>query len=158
MKKTIRYSVFETNSSSMHSLSWHTGNKLVECNRPLAGYFDEFGWEQDVYDKPHGKLAYLLTMIASKNDITYEEPSKDTYNRFMSLPIVQTVCNVVKEYTRYDLVIPMPDDKDFYPYGYIDHQSDDILDFIFGSEKLEDDIRNYLFNPYVCVETDNDNN
>ena len=81
MKIAIRRGVFETNSSSTHSVSiigrdndTHTielsdvpeTDDLVVDERynKVLSHFGEFGWGPEVYNSPAVKLSYLLTMVA----------------------------------------------------------------------------------------------
>ena len=49
MKKQIRQGVFETNSSSTHSMCIHPGNKYVPNMSKLKIETGEFGWEEETY-------------------------------------------------------------------------------------------------------------
>ena len=62
--RTIRSLVFETNSSSMHSISI-TGNDNYQKPKQsiIKGEFGEFGWGYDNLDTVYKKLSYVLTMI-----------------------------------------------------------------------------------------------
>ena len=63
MKIQIRKSVFETNSSSVHSISIakysHTENDKIVLEARLG----EFGWEHELYTEPCEKLSYLWTAV-----------------------------------------------------------------------------------------------
>ena len=78
MQTQIRRGVFETNSSSVHSISIIKDDFkgslpkkfTIDCN-------GEFGWEVDTYDCPISKAAYLYqailyypySLICGENDI-----------------------------------------------------------------------------------------
>lgn len=81
MKRVIRRGVFETNSSSTHSVSivgkndythtidvndLPTPRDLVVDRRynKVITHFGEFGWGPLVYNDPAVKLSYLITMVA----------------------------------------------------------------------------------------------
>ena len=65
MKTQIRRGVFETNSSSVHSISI-INDKFEPNNLPKEFTIKtdgEFGWEADTYDSPTDKAAYLYQAI-----------------------------------------------------------------------------------------------
>ena len=63
MKQVIRNNVFETNSSSMHSLSIRGKDNIFCPAYPLDGTFGEFGWGNETYSDYNDRLSYLLTAI-----------------------------------------------------------------------------------------------
>lgn len=79
MKRQVRRNVFETNSSSMHSLSIAKRGvteylHVDECTNKVVTEFGEFGWGYDEYNDPETKLSYLVTMIGeSHNCYSIEE-------------------------------------------------------------------------------------
>jgi hypothetical protein len=156
MKRTIRQNVFETNSSSTHSLSISNINnidntikdKYLKLNLFLR--FDEFGWGYDNLETPQDKLTYILTMITNNNFNRYNDNEGDIKERLLELDVYKRVNNVVKKYTGKDIYTDI-NIKDF---GHIDHQSNDILD-----EWLDDEekIASIIFNSDSCITIDNDN-
>jgi hypothetical protein len=82
--KTIRKSVFETNSSSTHSICV-THNDILN-QLPIEGiHFElgEFGWESTELTRPEEKGSYLYTLIAISNDwdnIKYLKKALDSKN------------------------------------------------------------------------------
>ena len=72
MKKKTRQSVFETNSSSIHSLSVRNADSsdairkyMQENGKTLNIKGDSFGWEFETYDTPDKKLSYIYTLACS---------------------------------------------------------------------------------------------
>jgi hypothetical protein len=67
MKKVIRKGVFETNSSSTHSITIADSGKLQNTLPITDGKIfvtcEEFGWEQEVHTDAYTKLSYLKTNI-----------------------------------------------------------------------------------------------
>lgn len=129
--KTIRSNVFETNSSSTHSLtlvegpSWSTmvpnyGDKLI-----IHG--GEYGWGYDVLEDPYSKASYAYQDGVSK----------------------KLIKQVIKDYTGISKV-KLKGKK----HGYIDHQSCGTVRSII---KSEEDLRIFIFNEASYVTTDNDN-
>ena len=72
MRRVIRHSVFETNSSSTHSLSISPNSTPIHFNLPLDAHnrilaeFGEFDWGYEELKSPLQKLSYLLTIVAVK--------------------------------------------------------------------------------------------
>ena len=67
MKRTIRKGLFETNSSSVHSLCVKVGSK-IDTNIDHI-YFDvgEFGWECEIWESTNIKASYINTLIRDCN-------------------------------------------------------------------------------------------
>lgn len=121
----VRKNIFETNSSSMHSVSviskkLQPNEMVLDEDGILHTELGEFGWGYDEYFNQATKLSYLVTIIAMKiygyciNDESgfYEllEGLKDD-SEWIDL------VNMLKERTGCkDVVVDKSD-------GYIDHQS-----------------------------------
>lgn len=154
----IRTKLFETNSSSSHSLSVsstgifenHKANQvIVETG--------EFGWEQDVYSYFHGKASYILTtlLVTKSRHINNEEDlTEERYLREIFVEndyFLKMLRDVIKEYTGAENV--------YFRIGrsyYVDHQSSYLI-FDEGVMNDEERLKNFLFNTESYVETDNDN-
>lgn len=147
----IRKKVFETNSSSCHSISIaNTDNDKMfsqwspdeEGNICLIG--GEFGWEIARYNDPETKANYCVQSIASTSwdkveDITYEENKLEMLKK------------VIKEQTGcYEVILNDTSINN----GYIDHQSDGVANEAFYSKEA---LRNFIFNKNSYLYTDNDN-
>ena len=138
MKKQIRQGVFETNSSSTHSVSipekinpLFTKNTLItdiDNNIILNG--GEFGWEIQDYTDALTKANYMA--VAARWD------DNDT----------QLLIEVIKEETLCNDVILNLEDS------YIDHESVGIAEFLFKSKEA---LRDFIFNTQCILHTDNDN-
>lgn len=142
MKTIIRKNVFETNSSSTHSVSISNGTDVYETIIPdsngiITIYPREFGWGYEEYTDPETKLAYLLQYYTLKGS-----------------DFIETVKEVVIEHTGASDVVLGQQDDEWWPDGYIDHQSTDCLD---GEIETTEDIRNFVFNPSSVLVIDNDN-
>lgn len=59
----IRRSVFETNSSSTHSICITKNNNAVSLPDKVVFAGRDFGWEQDIHYDTESKAAYLYTAI-----------------------------------------------------------------------------------------------
>lgn len=173
--KTIRRNVFETNSSSTHSVS--VSNKYSNycedyCLNPFIDYddkvhvrFGEFGWEIDSYNTPYEKLQYIITMLAET-----EGRSVLTTGDFFETKGFKLINEAVADYCHCDGIWIDSNmkmscyewDNKTYCYldhdGYIDHQScedyDSVQDFL---DDYGVDINQFLFDNGVVVHTDNDN-
>lgn len=171
MKRQVRRSVFETNSSSTHSLSITNGN-LHESNLYVDDFdnkvhveFGEFGWEVKSYTDQYTKLQYLVTMLA-----TTEGGGLTDIEDFFETNGFKKINELIKSYCNCDgIVIDSEIKIDSYEWngnveyyldfdGYIDHQScecyhniDEFLDY------YNTDIINFIFNNGVVLHTDNDN-
>lgn len=147
MKKLIRNSVFETNSSSCHSISIGKSDVYDSVTPNHNGIIElfpmEFGWEQEHYSDPYTKMSYLWIYIKDwcKHD---EQEFMDTFQR------------VVCSHTGANSVIMLESSSTFYPWGYIDHQSveDQNYHYLFQDDNL---LKQFLFDSNSWLETDNDN-
>jgi hypothetical protein len=152
MTTQIRQSVFETNSSSTHSLSVSPcdSRDLLDTlplnedgNVVLAG--GEFGWEIEDYTDAYSKANYAAIYVSS-----WAGEKSDRYHEVLDSVIQeQTGCsNVV-----YDFNTTWEDDCET---SYIDHQSVEggQLDYLFDDPEL---LRQFIFNPGSVLHTDNDN-
>jgi len=134
MKQIIRKDVFETNSSSTHSISISDTDELLETlpvNEDgvvtLTG--GEFGWGYEEYNDAITKANYVA--------VDYQH----SYSKLALLTEVimeQTGCSSVV----YDL------DKD----SYIDHQSSGTT-----ADLSKEELRLFIFNPKSDLIIDNDN-
>lgn len=129
MKQVIRFNTFETNSSSIHSISifYSSINHLqqleafdMECNDIITG---KFRWEFKVYRNPIDILSYLYTYLCELNN--------------------KNLINKLKEYlpnTHFIEPIYVNGYLDI-DSGYIDHYDsfdNNILDIFESKEKLAD--------------------
>ena len=149
MKKQIRQNVFETNSSSTHSISISNvkSDDLMEIvtlddenNIELSG--GEFGWEIEKYNDFNTKANYLaILIIMSDSEFgKYKEMFEDVIK-------TQTGCE--------NIIYSMSDDYNSPNSSYIDHGSEQgiIEEACENSETL----RQFLFNSNSWLLTTNDN-
>ena len=132
MKTVIRKGVFETNSSSMHSITLSDADGLMD-KLPLDSdgitlSIDceyDFQWGEETYTDPMAKIAYCVA--DEVNPEMLEEALK-----------IQTGAKVIK----------------YISEGSLDHQSTGT-----AQEQLEtvEDIRIFIFNPNSKLVIDNDN-
>ena len=161
--KLIRTGVFETNSSSAHSLAYGTSKIIrgadwgmppdeTDFNNPMyrldevpdqyKGYtfyewLGEYGWNGKTLYSPQQKFSYLLTSIA---DTTKELHKATEY--YVLKEMMDNIGLNIK-----------PSDED--EEGYIDHQSYGVVDM--SLFKTKEDLITYLFNDNIAIYIENDN-
>lgn len=165
MKRRVRKSVFETNSSSVHTITISTSNAylnvIANLKDNVIGFCSgQFGWEHEEYDDTKTKASYLWTGVVTSNlyDKDQIEKIKDNIRSVLGAHDLSAwfedykveTCSNGKQYT------------DFKNYSYIDHSSclDDWLDAMFpnhGDDINGDYLLWYLFNPESFIHTSNDN-
>lgn len=139
---SIRKGVFETNSSSCHSVSISndvstTSNLDVE-NGVVSLDYCEYGWSGPSCRSPYDKACYAATWV--RNYGTNEQ-----FDMFLE---------VIRENTG-AVVIEIPEgDDSYYRTGHIDHQSVDTIESYFSNKKI---LKSFLFNDKYSVLIDNDN-
>lgn len=139
MNRVIREGVFETNSSSSHSISiaeWRQGAKPSLLNPRDDGvvriYPGEFGREVEDYYDPASKASYAYV---------YARDYGTKENMEMLRKVISAETESEVEFVEGD--------------GYIDHQSSDVCAEAFDSREA---LRSFIFNPDSVLHTDNDNN
>lgn len=185
--KQVRNSMFETNSSSTHSVALRKPNmeskltgSLTEYIDPADNYihvpFGEFGWGYDEYEDAFTKLQYLLTMIAETARRDGWHPKYRNNEEFYMLDDFLLLESIVCEHTLgckgiclaseiteciYDDIV----DDEGNPYhgidfdGYIDHQSHEDYNCLMDFlESWETTIEQFLFDENMRIIIDNDNN
>nr|DAM37921.1 MAG TPA: hypothetical protein [Caudoviricetes sp.] len=167
--KLIRTGVFETNSSSAHSLAYkntvlrdynykpkddlcfaikelHLTKKPKEYEMysymPL--YFDEYGWGFDVLSSPAEKLSYLMSSVYQYK----------TWGVIKEDPFFKQVIQWLNEL---EIIVNLPEE-----YGdssevdaEINHQSYDVVTQDMFKTKY--DLLTYLFNNDIVIHIENDN-
>ena len=176
MKRQIRSSVFETNSSSTHSVSISNKNSIYYDENCLKNYIDwqdnklhitfgEFGWEIESYNTPYEKLQYIVTML-----VETEGRNVSSVNELFNTNGFKLINDTIADYCHCD-GIWIDSEMEIKSYewdgtthvymehdGYIDHQSCEYYSSV--QDFLNDyglDIQEFIFNQGVCVITDNDN-
>ena len=149
--KQIRNNVFETNSSSVHSISIDTSglepsylsknkdNKIVV----KLGTFDK---DDRLYTTQDEKLSYLITCLyyILGQPYTVAEFEEDLYADYRFKYIEEAVC----KYANADGII-VTDIKD----AYIDHQSVPYNDIEIISAYNDESIIEFIFNKYIKLHT-----
>ncbi len=157
MKTKIRKSVFETNSSSSHSIvvcenGEYTDHLTVdEDDRIIIGYNGktEFGWEIKENNDADSKLNYLMLLS-----------NEDRKERIIEIIKEHTGCKEVyyciKKYWGDDDTQVETETGDLLDKvdGYVDHNSQDILEY---EDFTTNFVLDFVFNPKSIIYTDNDN-
>ena len=154
--QVTRNAVFETNSSSSHSLTLDT-QELVPLPFPKNVLRDgvitvplgEFGWEWRVLCTTEGKLSYLLTQLLGSQYGTADNDDEVAWTEYLreQSPSVDTLCRVVESYTGCKLYVKPSS-------GYVDHDSVGVGTSVLSND---DDIKHFLFNPKSYIRLGNDN-
>lgn len=165
MKQQIRIGVFETNSSSTHTISIANSNEFssyVPESHVIFFGSGEFGWENEVYHSDKNKADYLWTGIVTSGIFNAEtiEKIKNSIQLLLARYDCMT-CFEPYKVEKYETC-----DREYTTFakthGYIDH-SDELSEFLRAlfpdNEGAIDEqlFLNFLFNPYSYIETGNDN-
>lgn len=134
--KKIRKGVFETNSSSTHSItlgkdkSFIMDNILPDKNGVITLIGGQFGWEYKKTNKAIDKANYAAVALRDS----------------------KLLVDVIKEHTQCEkLIIQASDDYDSPNWSYIDHQS------IGTCPNNKEDLKHFLFNKNAWLFGGNDN-
>ena len=140
MKRQIRKGVFETNSSSTHSIA--ISKKSVVIYKFIKFNIGEFGWENDCVDTAD----YLYTAILEQNNST---ELLDKLKKILDNHSIEYEFEEPRYTTSSD------GEYKWLSYGYIDHSYElgEFLDTILNDEDL---LMRYLFGDSF-VYTGNDN-
>lgn len=173
--KQVRKNVFETNSSSTHSISFSSSygkyynptslNAFIDYDDKVHVGFGEFGWEIEDYNLPYDKLQYIVTML-----VETEGGNLSCVEELFETDGFKLINNAVADYCHCDGIwIDSDMGMDSYTWdgkthyyieheGYIDHQSyedyNSVQDFL---DYYDLNITQFIFDSGVIVHTDNDN-
>ena len=143
MKVQIRRSVFETNSSSVHTITMSKDCNSYKKNpipEKLVFHTSCYGWEVEKYDTPNERASYLYTALVNISNETLEDDK-----RVITDILAKHGCEAVFE------EVPQNSWSDC----YIDH-GNELDEFIGVVMSGEDALMEYLFGD-SCVYTYNDN-
>jgi hypothetical protein len=150
--KVIRHEVFETNSSSMHSLSISAARDYTyPSGKTYVIIAEEYGWSGPTLREPEEKLSYLMALVASSTGINWaieEKGVKFSIKEFLRLPEIKKIVNAVKDHGS-DIIYK----KSSSGFGSVDHQSVCNLDSFLNGIDLEE----FIFNSKYEIVITNDN-
>jgi hypothetical protein len=171
MKIQIRKGIFETNSSSSHSLIIRRGEHtdtdfFKDKNNNITLKGGQFGWGEgyeygdrffDAETKANYVAVGLLYLINRYKNPEYEGDRnipKDVYDKY--LEHLDLLTEVIKEYTNcneviYEIITEYDRDRE---WSYIDHQSSD---YFLSALESKDTLIDFIFNPNSELIIDNDN-
>ena len=153
----VRLSVFETNSSSSHSLVYSNKDRgycydlPVDENGILVIPFGEFGWGPDILKTPIEKLSYFITDHAPY----IEDDDKMDWDELIKLVLkksddIRDAIKIVKENCPQVKEVKFEKCDEYWPLGYVDHQS-------VGTSNSADSIEDLIFSNKIIILIDNDN-
>lgn len=165
--KTIRNNVFETNSSSSHSLCIGANNELSPSylsidyvDNCIHVEFGKFGWGYETTTDQYDKLSYLVTMLVE----TEGKLCKSMFD-LRNTEGFKSIEKIIKEYCNCDGIIidseigPASWNEKYTEHdGYIDHQSCE--DYRSVQDFLNDygiTVEQFVFNSDINLIIDNDN-
>lgn len=154
---SIRREVFETNSSSSHSIAIKgKDNNMIEVlknrysGKQICIVLGEYDWGYDKLKTFEERLSYIVTMIVSCSGLSYLDSTKaeDIYE----LEGFKEVEKILKEKIGCNFVVI---EENNISDCYVDHLSCYSLhEFL---DKFGLTLEDYLFNDKYCVIIDNDN-
>lgn len=165
MKKNIRNSVFETNSSSVHTVSIKGDFDTFSIafgSKEIVLYLQEYGWSGPPCCGFFQKLSYAMSMVLHTEYPNFNIWDDDFYideDILEKLNGYQLLLNTINIYNKNCKKITIcRNDDAFYPYGYIDHQSYEdyhCLQDFFDDWNIT--VERFLFDNNVVVYISNDN-
>jgi hypothetical protein len=148
MKRQIRKYIFESNSSSVHTLVYsndgrESSNFKLNKDGKIEVDFGEFGRDYCIYDSQYDKLSYLITCLYYLSG--YEIDS--IYDKWEFEKIEEAICSYTGATGIKILGQVEP---------YIDHQSVPDYDIEIINVFDEDAVINFVFNKNIALRTDSD--
>lgn len=155
----IRNNIFETNSSSSHSIVVSEKNRGYCYNMPIDSKgtliieFDDYGWGPEILYTPYEKLCYWMTEYAKE---FWYSPKKESFETRLQLfkekkeikEAIKTIKRLCKNVKKVDFERPCNDEV-YCGFGSIDHDSVGLV--------RDEDFENLIFNNSVIIVIDNDN-
>lgn len=177
--RVIRNSVFETNSSSVHTITVkrnRSGRYDYDLGLNSKGEFViqfglsyNFGWGPAMYNQAKVKINYLACMIVETSEFQNNIHNRPGIKKIEDILKIKDfkkletcIRKKVPSFTGFTL-LPLGEMYNFTSYGFylmesIDHQSwqsyKNIEDFL---QKNKVSMENFIFNPAVKLIIDNDN-
>ena len=154
MKISLRRGVFETNSSSMHSLvvkegsGWLPKGFLAGETVVLKGY--DFGTDRCDYFDWYEKACYLFSYVGNYHDVGLN--FSGGRQRILWNEDFRRLKKVIEDYTGAEIDFEESEDS-IYLYGIVDYQSIDLPKHIIAKH---DRIEKFIFCDNVGLETKRD--
>lgn len=155
MKYTIRQGMFETNSSSMHSIiitknDSNCYEKGLKCYYGGILSFSDEDLEFSRYpfqflNTWRDKVAYAIASYCQEYNRDSEEAKE----------FISKLETIIKKHVEGFDHIELPDPEDtWYPFGYVDHQSEGLLQKFLEEENVT--LEDFIFTPKYIVVIDGD--
>lgn len=170
MKKQVRRSVFETNSSSTHSVSIYNRSKLMFSDIPKNSEViinDEYIVGTDIYDEL-GKLNFVVTMLATIVDNKYydEELEINSFKQMINFKWFKWLAEVVKEESNTDVIYECPklydgSERFCLPYYNTTWDEYSTIEYIFTDNnpdimndetKFKERVKDIIYNSSISIE------
>ena len=157
-KYTIRKGVWETNSSSVHSLIVSKdGLRQSQLKVDKDGYIHiplgRFGRDYHVYTSQEDKLSYLLTCVAYMAGCVYgNDDYEKYYSNYYFEEVEEAILDYLPEHTAKGIKVSN------LSHAELDHQSIPA----YGEFPIDVNIwnprsiQNFVFNDYIMLETESD--
>lgn len=144
MKQQIRKQLFETNSSSVHSLVVDPGGmEKSKLKQDENGYihvkYGEFGKEFEIYNTQEDKLSYIISLM------WYLAGRGDSICYFSMFKYLE---DAIKDYTGASGLIIEKGEPAIDHQSIPDYARDCVVDLY-----DTDAVMNFVFNKYVCLKT-----
>lgn len=143
----VRQNVFETNSSSMHSICIAKQNNY-DIPSTLHFGFGEFGWENRILYSTEAKASYLYTALLDFVDSDHKDEFED-YKNYIYKTLGDNGCDCDFADVHYDKYGWCDD-------GYIDHGYE-LREWIYMLRHSPKKLLRFLFSPDSFIITGNDN-
>ena len=147
MKTHIRYNIWETNSSSCHSMVIVENDKAEsEIPKEITVELGKFGWEEHFYSDFSTKLSWIYTVLQYLEDTEKRQEYIDKLKTSLEINGVETI-------TFED---PEEDTDEFgWHNWYVDHGDEYVQEVLDLFEN--NDLHNFLYCSKSYLHTDNDN-
>lgn len=144
----IRYGMFETNSSSVHSICITKKNKDLLKNAPkeLVFHHGDYGWKNAIYYDMQNKANYLYQTICDLYWCLPKEKEK----------ALNKISKILLKYDILPIFSEKDVDEDGYEIGNVDHPYD-LGEWVESLCRSERKLLRYLFSEESFVITGNDN-
>jgi hypothetical protein len=152
MRVTIRKGVFETNSSSVHTLAISPDNYVAKSYpEKLKFACGEYGWMYEYLDSPEEKASYLWTYLATQYCKWGDNKALEE-----GLDLKQKIVDTLASHGIEAVFENVEEGTSYYDYGYVDHAydwGDTLINIINDPDRL----MTFLFDSNTYIVTCNDN-
>ena len=165
MKIQIRRGVFETNSSSVHTITITKNQNNLKFPKKLIFDSGDYGWEHDCLTTPEEKASYLW------EGIIYVFPDHENKNLTEYNKAIASITKILKSVgvkavfkynnpkykeSKYGGYYKFYNKEGYEDDGYVDH-CDELITFLYDVCFDKTKLLNYLFSTESFIKTGNDN-